>query len=65
MDDLERDARRHITKVEQTCEYLRSNRLSDPALLERKKEFIRRDVEAMEFLLEYAKEALVSRGIRV
>lgn len=65
MDNLEEEASRHIQKVEQTCEYLRTRRLADPHLEEKKKVFIRRDIEAMEFLIEYAKEALAARGIRV
>jgi hypothetical protein len=65
MEDLQREASRHISKVEQTCEYLKNNKLNDPQLPDRKKQFIQKDVDAMEFLLEYAKEALVQRGIKV
>ena len=65
MDELERDAKRHISKVEQTVEYLRNNKLNDPQLPDRKKDFIQKDVDAMEFLLEYAKEALTARGYKV
>ena len=65
MDELEREAHRHISKVEQTCEYLENNKLNDPQLPDRKKQFIQKDVDAMRFLLEYAKEALAQRGVRL
>ena len=63
--ELEQAAQRHIRKVEQTVEYLKTNKLNDPQLPDRKKDFIQKDVDAMEFLLEYAKEALTARGIRL
>ena len=64
-DDLQQQASSHIAKIEQTISYLTEKRLGDPNLEERKKDFIRRDIAAMEFVLEYAKEALANRGIRV
>jgi len=64
MDDLELQAGRHIQKAEQTAEYLKS-KLSDQQIPDRKKTYIQKDVDALEFLLEYAKEALAARGIKV
>lgn len=64
MDDIERQAERHIRKATQTVEYLET-KITDRTIPERKRDFMRQDKEALEFLLEYAKEALAQRGIRV
>lgn len=64
MDDIERQAERHIRKATQTVEYLET-KIVDRTIPERKRDFMRQDKEALEFLLEYAKEALAQRGIRV
>jgi len=64
-DDLQQQSSNHIAKIEQTISYLTEKRLGDPNLEERKKDFIRRDIAAMEFVLLYAKEALANRGIKV
>ena len=65
MNDLEKEAKKHINKAEQTVKFLRDTRLADPQLTQYKKDFIHQDIVALEFLIEYAKEALVNRGIRV
>ena len=63
MDDLSKEAEKHIRKATQTVEYL-GNKIIDRTIPERKRDFMRQDMEALEFLLEYAKEALAQRGIR-
>ena len=64
MDDLEKKAERHIRKATQTVEYL-ATKIGDHTIPERKRDFMRQDMEALDFLLEYAKEALAQRGVRV
>ena len=63
-NDLEREAKKHIAKSEQTIDYLMS-KVDDESIPERKREFMRKDLEATAFILEYAKEALEARGIKV
>lgn len=60
----EQEAQRHIRKVEQTISYLQS-KIDDHSIPERKRDFMQQDVDAYAFLLEYAREALANRGIRV
>lgn len=62
--NLEQEARKKIQKAMKTIEYL-SSRLADNTLAQHKRQFIQDDIDTLEFLIEYAKEALSQRGIRV
>lgn len=62
--ELEKDAQTHIKKTEKTIEYLET-KVNDQSLDQRRRDFIAQDIAAYKFLLEYAKEALAQRGIRV
>ena len=57
--ELEKQARAHFYKLEQTLEYQRKK------LEETGRPIIQKEIDALEFVLGYAKEALSARGIKV
>jgi len=63
MESLEQTAHKHFEKLNKTIEYHAGRLKGDlPVPI---KNVIQSEIDMLEFMAEYAKEALVQRGIRV
>lgn len=63
MDNLEKDAQKHFSKLEKSIEY-HEGRLKQ-SLPDGIKRAIQAEIDMLHFMAEYAKEALAQRGVRV
>lgn len=63
MSDLEAEAKQHIQKLEQSLDYHKNKFKTETR--EGVKYIIDKEVKALEFVLQYAREALAARGIWV
>lgn len=63
MSDLEAEAKAHFAKLEQSVKYHEGRLEQD--LPKGVKFQVEREVNALKFVIEYAKEALSQRGIKV
>lgn len=64
MTDLQSEAKQHFDKLKQSLEY-HTKKVNDPATPDGVKHMVQREVNALTFVIEYAKEALKMRGIEV
>lgn len=63
-DNLQDEAAKHFDKLKQSLEY-HTGKLENPQTPKGVKYQVEREVNALKFVMEYAKEALSQRGITV